>query len=307
MTSTIGIRVYRVTVNESGKALPLLPLDSKDLNATVQSIIAKFVAQHSSVTQNDAAERSWYFEEKVSSAGRSKGYLHYGTYGFESKLVDNRTKKENYKRKVHDIEEIPLFYEFWCPPKSTSGLFAFQSFQGRSCISMVMSALRDLFDKKNPRHYFGYSKLSPNDLKNNAFLQAPVKELRLIKRSAPSDIADQYFPNRPPAPVDLEVIISARRKSSLGRLGELVGKFQGGQDSLIEHNGVEFPEAFAEVRVGNKTRRVGLYGVNSDAGVIDITHEIKRGSDGHPTFESLEEEVNSILTNFSKTLAERKR
>ncbi len=39
-------------------------------------------------------ERTWYFEEKDrDEVGCSKGYVRYGTVGFESTFVDNETKK----------------------------------------------------------------------------------------------------------------------------------------------------------------------------------------------------------------------
>lgn len=50
--------------------------------------------------------------------------------------------------------------------------------------------------------------------------------------------------------------------------------------------------------MGDRTRRVGVLGFNGDAGVIDITDVIARGSDGHPTFESLKKESYTILRDF---------
>jgi hypothetical protein len=73
-------------------------------------------------------------------------------------------------------------------------------------------------------------------------------------------------------------------------------------NNVITYDGIDFPEAVAEVRVGNKTRRVGVFGLSGDAGVIDITEDIKRGPDGHPTFNSLTNETGDILEDMYKAL-----
>lgn len=231
-------------------------------------------------------------------AGNSQGYVHYGTFGFESNFIDTKTKKHNYRRKTSDIEEIPLFYEFWFPKGSPFGFTAFQSFQGRSCITLVMNKIKEAFEKENTNHIINFKKLLPNDAKGSAYYSSPVRELRLIKRKASSDLADQYFENPSPESIDLQLVITARRRKSLGVLSSLLNSVKSSDRSVITHDGIDFPEAVAEIRVGDRTRRVGVLGFNGDAGVIDITDVIARGSDGHPTFESLKKESYTILRDF---------
>ncbi len=97
--------------------------------------------------------------------------------------------------------------------------------------------------------------------------------------------------------------MSARRRRNLGDLTSLLKSVKsGGAKSVITHDGIDFPEAVAEIRVGNRTRRVGVLGFNGDAGVIDVTDVIVRGSDGHPTFESLKKESDTILRDFYNTM-----
>jgi len=72
--------------------------------------------------------------------------------------------------------------------------------------------------------------------------------------------------------------------------------------NVIRYGGISFSEAVAEVQVGNKKRKVGVFGLNSDAGVIDVTDDIVRGDDGHPTFKSLVKETNAILEDMYETM-----
>jgi hypothetical protein len=302
MASAIGIRVYRIGVHAKGNTNALL-LEGEDGTPSVTTFIENFIKSHVSAVQDAEAERSWYFEEKGTQEQQCKrGYVHYGTYGFESNFIDVKTKQKNYRRLTTDIEEIPLFYEFWCPPGSKIGFAAFQSFQGRSCIHRVMKQMREQFEKANTGYIFSCRKVLPNDAKGSALYSAPVKRLRLVRRKASSDVADRYFDNPSPEAIDIELTMSARRNKSLGNLSSLMKSLKGGSSSVVTHDGIDFPEATAIIKVGNRTRSVGVMGVNSDAGVIDLTDEIVRGSDGHPTFESLKKETDEILIDFHGTL-----
>lgn len=303
MPSSIGIRFYRFVVCEKRESAPL-SLTTSELNKSVPEFIDSFIQAHSSTQQNNELERSWFFEPIESdSVGSSRGLVRYGTFGFESDFVDTKTKKKNYRRKTTDTEEIPLYYEFWCPTDGSNfGLVAFQSFQGRSCITLVMNRLQKLFEHENEDYAIRYKKLLPNDAKGSAYYSAPVKKLRLIKRQASSDIADQYFnPADVPEEIDLELILSARRKKSFGNLASLMNHIKSTDGSIVTHDGISFPEAVAQISIGGRPRQVGILGANSDAGTIDLTDAVDWHG-GHPTFASLRREANTLMQDFHSTL-----
>lgn len=129
LTSAIGLRVYQITISLRGDS-KALAIDDPSLRKAVKPFLTGFVGARKKVIRNATIERSWYFEEKsADGSGKSRGYVHYGTFGFTSRMVDTVTQKTNYRRKVTDIEEVPLYYEFWCPDKGKHALIAFQSFQ----------------------------------------------------------------------------------------------------------------------------------------------------------------------------------
>lgn len=68
------------------------------------------------------------------------------------------------------------------------------------------------------------------------------------------------------------------------------------------HDGIEFSEVYADVKIGGKYRPVGVFGSDTNAGVIDITEDIVRGADGHPTFQSLTTQCDKILLDFYNVL-----
>lgn len=303
MASAIGLRGYLISAHKKGDSA-LLAFDASAFTQSPPQFLTAFVARHNTAVQNSDMERSWYFEQKVDGGiGNSSGYIHYGTFGFESNFVNGTTKVQNYRRKVDDVEEIPLFYEMWSPPKSKFAFIILQSFAGRSCINLVLAKLQEAFAAKNPDYALYVRKLLPNDAKGSLYATAPVKKLRLIKRNASSDITDQYLGKKAPDSVNFEVLLSARRKKNLGTFGDISGSLTNKASGVVIHDGIEFSEAIAEIEIGGRTRKVGVFGSNIEAGVIDVTDAITKGPDGHPTLASLQEQAGVILKDFHKIVS----
>ncbi|MXP43068.1 hypothetical protein [Allopontixanthobacter sediminis] len=302
MASAIGFRGYLITAHRRGDPA-LIPVNSSDFRQSPDSFTTNFINRWSNVVTDDERERSWYFEERENGgAGDSKGFVHYGTFGFESNLVDNATKMQNYRRQVSDVEEIPLFYEFWFPEGGRVGFVGFQSFQGRSCVTIVMERFKSEFEAANPDFLLRYQKLMPTDVRGGAYNRAPVKRLRLIKRGASPDVTDRYLGGNAPEKVDFEVSIKARRNGSLGSFRDVSNSIGKNDRGVILHDGIEFNEAVADIKVGSKTRPVTVFGSDTFAGVIDITDDIERGRDGHPTFDSLSNISDDILSDFNEMI-----
>lgn len=302
MAATIGIRVYRFDFRKRGSR-ETLPPDSSHMARHPRVFIEDFANKNSSSIQDDTIERSWYFERKITNSGSNvRGHVRYGTFGFESALVDSKTKQKKYQRKTTDIEEIPLFFDFWIPARSKFGLVAFQSFQGRSCINLVMKSMKEAFEKESPGCILVFRKLMPVDLRGSKLYSAPIKRVRFIKRKVPVDPADAYLNTGSGDSVNLELSFSARRRMDLGVLGSFASKMPANGSGVIEYGGIEFDEAVAEIKFGNKLRRVGIFGVDRDAGVIDLTDVLVKGLDGHPTFESIQKETTALLTDFFRVM-----
>jgi len=298
MASAIGVRIYRISVH-GRRATGDVDLHDGELELPATDFITNFVATHNTPVESEELERTFYFEEKEApSTGSSRGYIHYGTFGYESNIIDPKTKEKKYRRMTTDVEEIPLYYEFWCPSSSKTAFAAFQSFGGKSCIGLVMKKMRDRFEVANPGYLLVFQKVTASNARGTAYFSAPVKRLHLLRRKAPNDLASRYFEGLTPDVVDYEVTISARRKMSLGALNDLLTSFDELDQGVILEDGVEFKEAYAEVRFGKKLRRVGVLGENVDAGVIDLTETVLRAPDGHPHFESMRKEVNELLEDF---------
>jgi hypothetical protein len=306
MAFSIGLRVYQVTVHKENDRTPLL-LTGDGSSTDANKFLADFVDANIDINDHEDLQRSWFFDKRSTAAVNNiYGYLRYGTYGFESDLVDRKTKKSNYKRKVGDLEEIPLYFHFWMPAKQEFALAAFQSFQARSCVQVVINAATISFAKKHKGYRLSFRKLMPSDVKSSAMYSAPVKQLTLVKKQMPQNKEDRYLFDFQPDEVEFEISFKAKRRRTLGSLASLLDKSSGNAAEALRFDGINFDQAKAEVTVGNKRRTVGVLGYSNDAGVIELSESVQYGADGHPSFASIKYETEQILKDFHSTLSKPK-
>jgi hypothetical protein len=295
MAFTIGLRFYRIHVHKNNDRTPVLFKNGDD--GDPYAFLQKFVDDRMEPTEE--IERTWFFTPEPSAIRTIHGIINYGTHGFESKLIDVKTKRKNYQRKSTDLEEIPLYFQFWTPANEKYGFAAFQSFQGRSCIAYIIKAAGDAYSAANKGHRLTFHKLIANDIAGGKLDAAPVKELVLLKKHVPKDKADRYLNGIAVEEVEYEVTMRAKRKRWLGIFGDFAKMAKDGQKmAVFAMDGVEFDEVKAQVDFGGRRRMIGLYGGGSDAGVIEVSEKVKRGADGHPVFKSIADEVDELMETF---------
>jgi hypothetical protein len=305
MAFSIGLRVYQVTVHKDQDRTPL-KLTNDGALTDVRKFLEDFVDGNTNTNDHEDLQRSWYFE-KLSEArlNSTYGYIRYGTYGFESDLIDRKTKKSNYKRKVGDLEEIPLYFHFWSPPNQDFSLAAFQSFQARSCVSVVTTNASSQFEKMHKGYRLSFRKLMPGDVKGSAMYSAPVKQLTLVKKKVPENKEDRYLFNFNPEEVEFELSFRAKRRRTLGSLASILDISSGNAREALRFDGIEFDQAKAEITVGKKRRTVGLLGYSNEAGVIELSESVQYGPNGHPKFDSIKYECEQIIKDFHQTLSKK--
>lgn len=303
MTATICLRLYSIYVSDAKDRLGK-KINYKEIPG-LENFIDDFIQDGLSAKADSRAERSWYFEIKNSNNDdRNQGYVHYGTYGFESKLKNRKSNEYVYSRSIDDVEEVPLFYDFWMPDDQNV-LASFQTFQGRSCVRLVSQDLHEWFSERFKGFKIHIRKIVPYQMKGTSFFDAPVKKIKLINRSASSDITDNYTGGSV-EDVNIELCITAKKKGSFGPLRSLTDRFQVAQTKLLTFGDMEFNEVSAEVNIGGRPRRVGVIGCNNDSGLIDISQSVDRAPNGHPVFDSVRLQSLEILEDIFSVIGDEK-
>lgn len=304
MPAAIGLRFYKLTARRlRDRDKEVVP--ASELNVPVPAFIDLFVAEHADedAVADVEKERSYYMEPlETYGHGSTRGHVHYGTFGFESRIKKHKSKVVAYERKSSDVEEIPLYFDIWSPANDDFSMIALQSFGGRSCVHLVLHDMQKQFETLNPGYRLHTNKLLGNDSPQTLFADAPVKKLTLVRHNAHSDRFSSYRPGKPPRPIDIEVTYKAKRGGALGELRDMGGTLMQNDKGVILFDGAEFDEATAEVMVGKRRRPVGLIGPNSETGTIDVSETVTYGANGHPTFVTIRAQSNDIIQDFYKRL-----
>lgn len=302
LTHAVGLRTYQIFVTH-GRDLGYVAPESEELQVSLPDIISRFISASSGANTVDEQEKTWSVSETdASGKGNSVGRIAYGRYGYAATLKDIGTGETTYRRSKNESEELNLYYRFWLPEGEKFILAAFESFSGKSCISLVFDALRKHFAAHNPDFVLRIRRLMPTGASEAVYAGKPVKNLTLVSRKPPNDIADQLFAGKAQNTRRMSVTFHSARNASLGTFADLMSGLPQDASGVIMHEGVEFDQAVAHVRIGKEIKPVGVFGPSSDVGVIDITEFVEKDGEGLPIFGSVDTEAIKVLHSLYETL-----
>lgn len=290
----IGLRIYKIQLHRNNVREKIgSGVAATDLAAFTRNLIAKA----SSSPLDDGSSKVVRFQPEPDDQYSQHGLMRYGTYGFGSQVENVQTGAIAHNRTIDQADTIPLYYRFWFPPSYSYGLMATQSFGGRSCSDLVRKAFINAHSIAWPDYRMTSAKVMPNEI--NLYGRRPVKKITLIRKNAEQNIVSKALrPAQTDTEVDLEFSLRARGGGTFGQLKDLKQRLGG----HLEVGDLEFSGAFAEVKVGSSYKKIGIVGVSSAAGVIDITDDVKIGADKHPTIASVAKATKKNLMDFSKLL-----
>lgn len=297
MPSSIGLRIYELKIRRQRQPRFLTP---DELNFRMSDLVRVFIDErrlHLTDTEN---ERRWHLEprQQNSNPNRHQGVIHYGIFGFESTIV-SLDGDRRFDRQADDVDQIPLLYDFWFPGDHTHGFLALQSFKGRSCVSSFNGVLAETLRQHQPGFALNFDKLSPGTSGDTIYADRQVKRLR-FRGSSDGRTSAGRFGSTGDGPLEIELSVKAQRRSSLGLLRDVAPAARERLGTIAVED-TPLDEAYADVKIGNKLRKVAVFGLSSDAGAIDVTDDVVLIG-GHPTFASISAEAGDLMTNFHQDL-----
>lgn len=297
--TTVGIYVYKIDLIDS-QTHTIVPMASSGAGGELLDFMPIFINLKSSLTKNSAIGRSWNLENNVNNGSVFEGIIKYGTFGHSSEIIDPASGVPLFSRADHHVEQIPLYYQYFIQPGKKYAICAVQSYRTWSCVSIVNSDLNYEFrNHTNGRMYLVFRKLMPSELL--LYGNLPVKTITLRRKSVTRDKFDALRGINA-TEVDVEMSFSAKRKGTLGRLTDVANQIKrNSANNLLLESDLEFPEVTAQVRVGSTLRKVGVIGPSVNAGVIDVSSDLKYHN-GHPTFQSISHVASGIIADFAKIL-----
>ena len=254
--------------------------------------------------RNDEAQRLLSVVHVNQASEMVAGRIRTGAYGFESELVDAESGEITYHRRVVDAELMHFYFAASLPPHANSGLLLLERFGIYSAKGVLVDDLQRHFRTAVP----GAGSLSllvepliPSDTAREWIERGRVFKVRLVRKAAPSDLADRAIMRDLMVPDigESELTLKVRRGDAF--TGAWKRKFIRALDREIS-----IPDQFAygafepetvkiELEVEGKTRTIDLADASRVRAWYDVSDFVDFGPDGHPTFESVDLAGREIL------------
>lgn len=300
----VGIRVYQLKIYKNHTSYKHIKGDpEQDVQALVKNFISNFTSKPliRVATADDGADgekRSHRFAPMKVEVNTQHGLIRYGTFGYGTDVEDVRTGSVSHIRTTDEADTIPLYYRFWWPDAYTYGLWAFQSFSGRSCATSILSEIRDYYRSKFPDWRLEAKKIVHDELKE--YKGRSVKKITLVKSKASASTVEKALrPTDSKVEIDVSLEVTARGKGNFGKLVDLKDRLAG----KMSVAGTDYSKAYATVSVNGKPKKIGVIGVSSNTGVIDVTDEITLDPiTKMPTPDSIAKAAKDELGDFVKKL-----
>ena len=300
----VGVRFYQTKIYKDHKSYSNnAGVSERDMHAIIQNFIGKytkkpFVKTASSDDGSEGEKRSHRFLPEKDDAHSIHGLIRYGSFGYATEVENVNTGIVEHKRTLNEADTIPLYYRFWWPPSYSYGLWAFQSYSGRSCASAVLGEFRSHYRENYVGWKFESKKVVPSEI--TQYANARVKRLTLVKRKANSGtVSSALKPVLPGSEVDIEFEVKARGQGYFGKLSDMKNKLAG--QMLV--GDIDYGTAYATVMVDGKPKKIGVVGVSTNTGVIDITSDVAfDAASKMPTLDSVSKAVKSEMQDFAKKL-----
>jgi hypothetical protein len=290
----IGLRIYKVQIYNNNK---LQNLTSDKGPADILSFIRNCCSAFSNSPLDDGEAKVVRFEPSVDFKNSAHGLVRYGKYGYGSQIEDKASGVIEHTRTVNQADTIPLYYRFWLADGKSYGLLGLQSFGGLSCVDIVNRALVNTHGMMHENWRLTMMKVMPNDIE--LYGNKAVRSVQLVKKNTDQNIVDKALrPSDSDTKMDVELFLRARGRGNFGMLKDLNDKIGG----HMEIGDMEFSYAYANIKVGSSFKKIGVVGVGSTAGVIDLTDDLVLDAENHPTLKSVSDETERHITDFAKML-----
>jgi hypothetical protein len=234
------------------------------------------------------------------------GLVTTGEYGYENELVNIVNNTPSYTRDIEDAEFYPFYFLTEIVPGYDEAIILMQRFGQLGFRTLFSKSLKNYFKENYPNCTLELKPLVPRQLLNEYVDNGTIKKFRFIRHNLPRDIADRLEEDGVRDEDGYaEYVIGVKRNVDGIPMKERLQSFFNNDlriREFIELENFEYDSVKVELKLRSKTRTINLGDPDSLRSYIDITDEIEIGINGHPEFESIDEEAKEVLADLMEGL-----
>lgn len=305
MANETKLEIYTLKVREKGKKNSVLPLENfmgkNDFLNFFQGYIKSFDQQ---LELNEDQKKSLKLDSgSLSFNGPERtisGVIESGDYGYSGTGVNINTGEKSYERTVDDTEIKPFYFLIFIPKNKGVGFICLQRIGVYGIHSVFKKHLNNFFESRFANLKLDLDQFVSRELAKTFVKKGNIKEVTFVRNNLPADIAEKIGLKGYQQEIKtLEVKI--RAKSRLAINDKAVKFMDDPNSSFFEVKVLEDLGFDGEHKVkirskyNGNTRTIDLSETGQIRPYYDIDGDIKKNTDGHPLFLSIDKVAKDLL------------
>jgi hypothetical protein len=230
-----------------------------------------------------------------------------GQFGFESDIYNTTNKNIAYKRQVDEADMLPFNFSFYFPKETSSGqrkrgLLLLSKFNTLGVRGLTIPHLMKSFSGRFPGFKLVVTKVVPKIVMETILRDGKLKNIRLIKKTLPDDIAEALSESDRENVQDIELVIRSKRKSRFNDVDWLLRAIDGKSkpSEIITIPSFDHDNIKLEIEMDGVVRTVDLGNTAKLSSNIEITG-LTPGKNGHPIIEDWLKEADGLAAGIVKS------
>lgn len=301
---TIALSAHSFRIYER-RRMQLTNLDNFSGNEDFLDVINRYLDQIAGTEINARTQKAYQLDFRNDTLRGARGIIKAGAYGFESDLIEVVTGEATHHKTTDEADLVPFYFQYYIPNNSDEGILLLQKFGHFGITGVIRNAVARRFDRSYTTHFIEINSLIPEEVIDEFLAGGRLAELRLIRYTLPTDIANALGRAHEEEECQVELSIKAKRDISL-RIRDRAHEALHGRrrvSEIVEVAGFEYSDAKLVIEIGGQQRTLNLADLSKLRPTYNISDEIELGEDGHPTFESLCEAGDNLIGQLSRAIA----
>ena len=311
----INLEIHTFQIREKRQKETFLSLDNFFEREDILKFFEEFANQHSNLSISEKQQKSLQFTNIKRYTSQSRiisGIVDSGDYGVESRIADQKGILK-YTKGSDELDIKPFYYLIWVPSNANIGIIMTQRLGPFGIHGIFTQRFQAFFKNKFPELMVDLAPYLSKGLAKKFIETGGIRQIILRRYSLPSDISDQFglnFEHTKIKSVELRIVAE---NNTFFPINDRAKKFLSDENARLftmeELNSIGFDGNHHElitVKMGRNTRTIDLSATGQIKPFFDIDSDVVKGSDGHPTFDSIDETSRGLLTDIIDEISSRK-
>jgi hypothetical protein len=271
-------------------------------------VLVKFFTQLAKKASRDKAAQQIVRALKVKTdidARRIYGVIETGEYGYESDLFDVESEKVVHKRKSTEAVMFPFYFMADIQDGTDEAIIVIQRTANLGIRQLLYQMLTTKFDQDFDDCSLRFLPLV-EEKEVEKYQKGAIEKIRFISLNITKDITDAFDKGHQEKPGYMEIVVHAKRGSSLPIQNRL-RQFFSGQKPLgtliaLDENNFKYQDIKVTSRVGGSRRTVDLAKLRKLRSYHDISDIALDGNTGHPKFQAIHERAEALVNKIKKQI-----